>query len=85
MLRGTESLLFSCFPPFFYAIRVEYMEKCNRLAQRIRNAGYANSVACTENIGFLPERKLNQEQILRLASCAYLQEKAHNVIILGPT
>lgn len=32
----------------------------------------------------LPERKLDREQILRLASCAYLQE-AHNGIILGAT
>ena len=32
----------------------------------------------------LPERKLDREQILRLASFAYLRE-AHNIVILGPT
>ena len=56
----------------------------NRLTRLIRNAGYADPAACVENIEHHPERKLDREQILRLASCTYLQE-AHNVIILGPT
>ena len=54
--------------------------KSNRLTRLIRNAGYADPTACVEN----PERRLDREQILRPASCAYLQE-AHNVIILGAT
>ena len=58
--------------------------KSNRLTQLIRNAGYADPAAYVENIECPQERKLDQEQILRLASSAYLQE-AHNVIILGPT
>ena len=58
--------------------------KSNRLTRLIRNAGYADSAACVENIEYHPERKLDREQILRLASCAYLQE-AHNIIILGAT
>ena len=58
--------------------------KSNRLTRLIRKAGYADPSACVENIEYLPERKLDREQILRLASCAYLQE-AHNVIILGAT
>ena len=58
--------------------------KSNRLARLIRNAGYADPAACVENIEYLPERKLDREQILRLASCAYLHE-AYNVIILGAT
>lgn len=48
--------------------------KSNRLTRLIRNAGYADPAACVENIEYLPERKLDREQILRLASCAYLQE-----------
>ena len=35
-----------------------------------------------EDIEYLPERKLEKAQLLRLASCAYIQE-AHNVILLG--
>lgn len=58
--------------------------KSNRLARLIRNAGYAEPAACVENIEYLPERKLDREQILRLASCAYIHD-AHNVIILGAT
>ena len=58
--------------------------KSNRLTRLIRNAGYADPAACVENIEYHPERRLDQEQILRLASCTYLQE-AHNVIVLGAT
>ena len=58
--------------------------KSNRLTRLIRNVGYADPAACVENIQYPPERKLDREQILRLASCAYIHE-AHNVIILGPT
>ena len=39
--------------------------KSNRLARLIRNAGYADPAACVENIEYLPERKLDREQILR--------------------
>ena len=59
-------------------------QKSNRLTRLIRNAGYVNSAACVENIEYHPERRLDRQQILRLASCAYLQ-KSHNVIILGAT
>ena len=58
--------------------------KSNRLTRLIRNAGYADPAACVENIEYHPERRLDREQILRLASCTYLQE-AHNIIILGAT
>ena len=37
-----------------------------------------------ENIEYIAERHLDREQILRLASCSYIQE-ARNVIILGTT
>lgn len=39
--------------------------------------------AYLENIEYLPGQKLDREQILCLASCAYLLE-GHNVIILRP-
>lgn len=42
--------------------------KSNRLARLIRNAGYADPAACVENVEYLPERKLDREQTLRLAS-----------------
>ena len=58
--------------------------KNNHLARLIKKAGYAIPGACVEDIEYLPERKLNKALILRLASCAYIQE-AHNVILLGAT
>ena len=42
--------------------------KSNRLTRLIRNAGYADPAACVENIEYHPERRLDREQILRLAS-----------------
>lgn len=58
--------------------------KSNRLTKLIKKAGYSAPGASIEDISFLPERKLDQAQILRLASCAFIRE-AQNVIILGAT
>ena len=58
--------------------------KSNRLAKLIKKAGYSEPGASIEDISFLPERKLDKAQILRLASCSYIQQ-AQNVIILGAT
>ena len=58
--------------------------KSNRLTKLIKKAGYSDSGAAIEDIDFTPERKLDKAQILRLASCSYIQQ-AQNVIILGAT
>ena len=58
--------------------------KSNHLHRLIRSAGFAVPGASVEDVEYLPERGLNKDQILRLASCAYIQE-AHNVILLGAT
>lgn len=58
--------------------------KSNRLQTLIRNAGYAAPNACIEDISYTAQRLLDKTQILRLASCTYI-EQAHNVIILGAT
>lgn len=58
--------------------------KSNRLTGLIKKAGYADTQASVENIEYIAERHLDREQILRLASCSYIQE-AQNVIILGAT
>lgn len=58
--------------------------KSNRLTGLIKKAGYADTQASVENIEYIAERHLDREQILRLASCSYIQE-ARNVIILGAT
>ena len=47
--------------------------KSNHLKRLIKKADFADPGACIENIEYLPERKLDRTQILRLATCAYIQ------------
>ena len=71
---------------------VEYCERCRQNGELPYKstqfnkyyAGYADIQASVENIEYIAERHLDREQILRLASCSYIQE-ARNVIILGAT
>jgi len=58
--------------------------KSNRLKRLIKNAHYAISGACVEDIAYHAERKLDKALILRLAACSYIHEN-HNVIIMGAT
>lgn len=58
--------------------------KSNRLQTLIHNAGYAAPGAAVEDISYSAQRQLDKAQILRLASCTYI-EQAHNVVILGAT
>lgn len=58
--------------------------KSNRRQRLIRSAGYSIPGASIEDVSYSPERQLDKAQILRLASCAYI-EKVQNVIILGAT
>ena len=56
--------------------------KSNRLKRLIKNAAYAISNACVENIAYHADRKIDKVLISRLACCSYLHE-SHNVIIMG--
>ena len=58
--------------------------KNNRLTRLIKDAGYAISSACIEDIEYHDDRKLDKTQILRLASCEYIHNR-HNIIIMGAT
>lgn len=58
--------------------------KSNLLARLRKKAGYAMPGACVEDISYSADRQLDKTQILRLASCSYIQN-ANNVIILGAT
>ena len=58
--------------------------KSNHLKNLIKNANYAIPGASVEDVEYLPERKLDKSQILRLATCNYIQE-AHNIVLLGAT
>jgi DNA replication protein DnaC len=56
----------------------------NRLAKLVRSAGFTDRNACVEGIIYSPERELDEVQIQRLASCAYI-EKNQNIQFLGAT
>jgi DNA replication protein DnaC len=56
--------------------------KNNKLDRLIRNANLRYNQACIEDIEYHPDRRLDKTQILRLASCTYIQDK-HNLIIKG--
>ena len=58
--------------------------KSNRLRKLIRQAAFSDPAACLENVEYLPDRKLKQEELLRFGSCNYIHEH-HNIILLGAT
>lgn len=58
--------------------------KSNHLKRLIKNAGFADSEACIENIEYHSDRNLDRAQIARLATCNYITEH-HNVMLLGAT
>jgi len=58
--------------------------KNNRLKRLIHSASFPLSGACIEDVEYRADRKLDREQIIQLATCAYIAEK-RNIIILGAT
>lgn len=58
--------------------------KSKHLKRLIKNAGFADSEACIENIEYHSDRNLDRAQIARLATCNYIMEH-HNVMLLGAT
>jgi len=56
--------------------------KNNRLTSLIRKADFQQSNAYIEDVEYHADRKLDRTQILRLATCAYIQDKL-NIIIMG--
>jgi len=57
--------------------------KNSRLSRLISRAGFPTK-ACIEGIEYHLDRKLDKDQITRLATCHYIDER-HNIIILGPS
>ena len=58
--------------------------KNNHLNKLIRQATFSDPGACLENVEYLPDRGLKQEELLRFNTCNYIQEH-HNIILLGAT
>lgn len=55
--------------------------QANKLNNSIKQAHFSNPEACIEMIEYYPDRKLDKAQILRLATCKYIDQGHH--IILG--
>lgn len=54
----------------------------NKLAKLIKMASFSQPSACIENIEYLPDRKLDKAQLLRFASCQYINNN-HHIILKG--
>lgn len=54
----------------------------NKLKKHIKQAGFSLASACIEGIEYIPDRKLDKSQILRFATCQYINEN-HHIIIKG--
>ena len=54
----------------------------NKINRLIRNAHFSASSATIEGIEYYEDRKLDKTQILRLATCKYIDE-GHHVILKG--
>lgn len=66
-------------------VDVEYdSRKNNRLARLIKAAGFEQPQASIADINYTSGRKLDKQEILRLASGDYITNR-HNIIIVGPT
>ena len=58
--------------------------KNNHLKRLVKNAGFAESGACVEDIEYHADRNLSKAQITRLATCNYISEH-NNILLLGET
>ncbi|MCI5648336.1 MAG: ATP-binding protein [Fusicatenibacter sp.] len=54
----------------------------NKLAKCIRDAGFATSGASMEGIEYHPDRRLDKAQMMRFATCKYIEE-GHHIILSG--
>lgn len=70
---------------FSLLVDLEYSRrKSNKLQRLIKAASFLDSNACIEDIEYHADRRLNKEQVLKLATGAYLLN-GHNIILKGPT
>lgn len=64
-------------------VDIEWSRRQNsKLDRLIKSAQFRNNQASIEDIEYHPDRKLDKSQILRLASCQYIEEH-HNIILKG--
>ena len=54
----------------------------NKLQKLIKTATFSQPTACIEDIEYIPDRKLDKVQLLRFATCQYINEN-HHIILKG--
>lgn len=59
-------------------------KQVNKLNNCVKNEHFPIASACIEEIEYFPDRKLDKAQILRFATCNFIDEKSH-IIIRGST
>ncbi len=52
----------------------------NKIARNIRDAGFSDHNAAIEGIEYIPERKLDKSQMLRFATCKYIEDGRHIIL-----
>jgi DNA replication protein DnaC len=68
---------------FGLLVEGEYLLKKNKkIGLRHRQAKFAQSSACIENIDYSHDRGLVKDTVLRLASCRYIAKK-ENIVLMG--
>jgi len=68
---------------FGLLVESEYLRKKNRkIGLRNRQAKFAQSGACIENIDYSHDRGLVKDTVLRLASCSYVARR-ENIVVMG--
>lgn len=58
--------------------------QATKLARYIRNAGFSDPNASMEGIEYIADRKLDKTQMLRFATCGYIDE-GHHIILSSAT
>ena len=82
-LRNTDFNDMSFEDRFALMVDVEWSRrKNNKLERIVRSANFRYHQASIEDIEYHADRQIDKTQILRLASCTYIQDK-HNLIIKG--
>lgn len=68
---------------FGFMVDAEWAKRqTNKLNRAIQSAHFSNPEACIEMIEYHSDRKLDKAQILRLATCKYIDE-GHHIILEG--
>ena len=59
-------------------------QQMSKLRRRIRDAHLDIPSACMEEIEYFEDRRLNREELTRLSTCQYIDEK-HHIVLKGAT